>query len=79
MTKQEQKNILVTGGAGYVGSHCAKALARSRIWSQDAHVAKGVIAPAGRIFADQVGADPADLEKTYDEIIAGALAEEGRT
>jgi PPOX class probable FMN-dependent enzyme len=59
--------------------HCAKALARSRIWSQDAHVAKGVIPPAGRIFADQVGADSAALEKTYDEVIAGALAEEGRT
>ncbi len=59
--------------------HCAKALIRSHIWSEDAQVAKGTIPPAGRMFADQVGADPASLEKTYDDHIKGDLAEEGRT
>ena len=59
--------------------HCAKALARARIWNQEAHVAKGIIPPAGRIYADQVGADPTSLEKTYDEIISADLADEGHT
>lgn len=57
--------------------HCAKALARARIWNPDAHVAKGVIPPAGRIYADQVGTDPVELEKVYDEIIEADLADEG--
>lgn len=59
--------------------HCAKALKRARIWSEAAHVPKGTIPPAGRMFADQVGNDPVALEKTYDDIIASDLAEEGRT
>jgi PPOX class probable FMN-dependent enzyme len=59
--------------------HCAKALKRSHLWSADAQVPKGTIAPAGRMFADQIGTDPASLEKTYDDIIKGDLAEEGRT
>jgi UDP-glucose-4-epimerase GalE len=29
MTLQDQKTVLVTGGAGYVGSHCVKALAKA--------------------------------------------------
>jgi len=59
--------------------HCAKALKRSHLWSEEAQVPKGTIPPAGRMFADQVGADPASLEKTYDDHIKGDLAEEGRT
>lgn len=59
--------------------HCAKALKRSHLWSGEAQVAKGTIPPAGRMFADQLGSDPASLEKTYDDHIQGDLAEEGRT
>ncbi len=58
--------------------HCAKALKRSHLWRVDAQVPKGTIPPAGRMFADQVGSDPVSLEKDYDEIIEGDLAEEGR-
>ena len=59
--------------------HCAKALKRSYLWSGDAKVPKGTIPPAGRMFADQLGDDPAALEKIYDDHITGDLAEEGRT
>ena len=57
--------------------HCAKALARAKIWQADAQVAKDTIPPAGRIYADQVGENPAELEQAYDDIIASDLAEEG--
>jgi PPOX class probable FMN-dependent enzyme len=59
--------------------HCAKALIRSHLWSAEAQVPKGTIPPAGRMFADQIGADPATLEKRYDDHIKDDLAEEGRT
>ena len=58
--------------------HCAKALMRAQIWNPEAQVPKGTIPPAGRMYADQVGANPAALEKTYDDHINDDLAEEGR-
>jgi PPOX class probable FMN-dependent enzyme len=59
--------------------HCAKALIRSRLWNVDSQVAKGTIAPAGRMYADHVGVDSSSMEKKYDDHINEDLAEEGRT
>ncbi|NKB49350.1 MAG: pyridoxamine 5'-phosphate oxidase family protein [Alphaproteobacteria bacterium] len=59
--------------------HCAKALKRSHLWSADAQAPQGTIATAGRMFADQLGKDPAATDKIYDGHIKDDLAEEGRT
>ncbi len=59
--------------------HCAKALKRAHLWSGAAQVPKGTIPPAGRMFADQLGDDPAALEKVYEGHIKDDLAEEGRS
>ena len=59
--------------------HCAKALIRSHLWSQDAQAPKGTIPSAGLMFADQIGDDPASVEKRYNSHIKEDLAEEGRT
>lgn len=43
--------------------HCGKALIRSNLWDPDRHIAKGVIAPFGRVIKDQSG-----VPETQEEV-----------
>ena len=59
--------------------HCGKALIRADLWNPEAHVADGILPSPGRMLADHINADGDDVERRYDQGIADAMAEEGRT
>jgi PPOX class probable FMN-dependent enzyme len=58
--------------------HCAKAFRRARLWDPAAQISKSELTHPGRAMAEQGGTDPEEGERSYDEKIATAMAEEGR-
>ena len=62
-------NILVTGGAGYIGSHAARALSRAghEVWAYDnLSLGHRAAAPPGRLIVGEL-ADRELLERTFAE------------
>ena len=70
------KTVLVTGGAGYVGSHCCKAFARAgwRVVVYD-NLARGwrdLVKWGDLIVGDLL--DPSSLDRAFDEVKPDAVA-----
>ncbi|MEO1787201.1 MAG: NAD-dependent epimerase/dehydratase family protein, partial [Pseudomonadota bacterium] len=70
------KTVLVTGGAGYVGSHCCKAFAQAgwRVVVYD-NLARGwrdLVKWGDLIVGDLL--DPSSLDRAFDEVKPDAVA-----